>query len=204
MRKPLIFVVVLAVVVLTPISALAAMDATLSSTHARPGDFVLLLTDDHKGTWHYDGLSAESNQAIYLAATTSDAAQACTGPGSQTVGRLQWRGNAAGLTFQVPSLPPADYWLFMETHAQCWRVAGQTGGLHSPLILTIGTVPADNEDVAKRWTVDSLPVPKRSVPQPSPVPQASPWLPIAGGVLGFLALLVLAVGLNRLRRSSRT
>ena len=41
-----------------PLTAFAAMDATLSSDHARPGDFVLLLTDDHKGTWNYDLLSA--------------------------------------------------------------------------------------------------------------------------------------------------
>ena len=205
MRRPLIFVVVPAVVLLTPITALAAMDAMLSSTHARPGDSVLLLTDDHKGTSIYDGLSSENQQPIYLAPTTGNWADACGGLGSSMVGRLQWRGNAAGLAFIVPSLPFADYWLFMKTQGQCWRVAGQAGA--GPLILTVGTSPADNQHVAMRWTVDSLPPPRQSVSHPSPVPQtsspASLWLAIAGG--SVLVLLVLALGLNRLRqRSSRT
>lgn len=196
MRWTLIFLVVLVIVLVTPITALAAMNATLSSSHARPGDSVLLLTDDHNGKWRYEGLSAENQQPIYLAPTTGSWADACGGPGSQMVGTLQWRGNAAGLAFMVPRLPPADYWVFMKTHEQCWRVAGALGQLSAPLVLSVGNSPAENQDLATRWTVDSLPIPpKRSVSHPATVP----WLALAGGgVLLLLALSTLALHLRRL------
>lgn len=202
MRRVLIFVALLldaAMLLLTPMSALAAMDATLSSSHARPGDHVLLLTEDYRGTWNYDGLSAESHQAIYLAATTSDPAQACSGPGTQMVGRLQWRGNAAGLSFIVPTVAFADYWVFMNTHQQCWRIGYQPGGLHQPLILTVGTSPADNQDVAKRWTAESLLPPKRAVPQSSSTPMLAITI---SSVLLLVALSLLALQLNRIRKRS--
>jgi len=124
--------------VATPIMAFAAMDATLSSSHARPGDSVLLLTDDHNGTWNYDGLSSEGHQQIYLASTTGNPAEACGGPNSQMVGRLEWRRNAGGVVFVVPNLPFADYWLFMETSGQCRRIAGGSGASHAILVLSIG------------------------------------------------------------------
>lgn len=143
------------------ISALAAMDAMLSSSHARPGDAVLLLTDDHGGSGNYQGLASENHQPIYLAPTTGDLAHGCGGPGSQPVGRLEWRGNAGGLLFIVPSLPVADYWLFMLTSNQCWRI-GATIGI---LVLSIGTSPADNQDAAARWTSDSLGPPTGSTSQ---------------------------------------
>jgi MYXO-CTERM domain-containing protein len=181
-------------VLLNAVNALAAMDATLSSSHARPGDSVLLLTEDHKGTWTYDLLSSENHQGIYLSPTTGDWGDACGAAGSQMVGRLQWRGNAGGLAFIVPSLPPANYWLFMETSGQCWRVGGvtQTNG---PLVLSIGNTAADNQDVATRWTVDSLPAPKQGVAHPSSAPSSSsstptPWFSIIGA--GALALLAYA------------
>jgi hypothetical protein len=201
MRWRLIFVAVLVVAVilaLTPIGALAAMIATLSSTHARPGDSVLLLTDDQKGTWTYEGLSSENRQPIYLSPTTSAPAAACGSLTSQMVGSLHWRGNAAGVTFIVPNIPLGDYWLFMETRGQCWRIGGLVGRLAGPLVLSIGTVPADNQDLAKRWTVNSLVPPKRSDPQSS----ATPWLAIIGGsALLLIALLVVALRLRE--RSSR-
>ena len=152
-----------AIALATPINALAAMDATLSSSHARPGDTVLLLTDDHGGTGNYQGLAAENHQPIYLAPTTGDFAQACGGPASQAVGRLEWRGNAGGVAFVVPTLQLADYWLFMETSSQCWRIGSTTG----ILVLSVGNTPADNQDAAARWTADSL------GPPPSPTTQQS-------------------------------
>jgi hypothetical protein len=202
MRKKVIFGFTLgatALVLLTPSGALAAMDATLSSTHARPGDSVLLLTEDYKGTWTYDGLSAENHQSIYLAPTTGAWADACGDVGSQRIGRLQWRGNTAGLSFVVPSLPLADYWLFMETSGQCWRIAGQQGGAHQPLVLSLGSTPADNQNVAAAWTIDSLPLPKQSTSQPAPASSSSgsttPWLVLIGGT----ALLLLALFLSKSR-----
>jgi hypothetical protein len=203
MRKRLIFVAVLvvaAIVLLTPTSTLAAMFATLSSPHGRPGDSVLLLSDDHRGTATYAGLSEENHQPIYLAPTTSDPATACGGPTSQMVGMLQWRGNAAGLVFVIPNGPLTDYWLFMATQGQCWRLAANG----EPLLLTIGTTPADNQEVARRWTVDSLSQPQQSRSKPSPAPQsypqASPWFVIAG--VGVLALLGLLALLSRVRTHS--
>jgi hypothetical protein len=205
MRKRLICLAVLvaaAIVLVTPTTALAAMIATLSSTYAQPGDSVLLLTDDQKGSWTYEGLSSENRQPIYLSPTTSDPATACGSPTSQMVGRLQWRGNSAGVSFIVPNLQAADYWLFMETNGQCWRVAGLVGRLAAPLVLSIGTTPADNQDVAKHWTVASLPLPKQSATISPGLKQTSagpPWLAIAaGGLLVFVAAVAVARRARRL------
>jgi hypothetical protein len=185
-----------AMVLATPMTAFAEMDAALSSSHARPGDTILLLTDDHKGTSNYKLLSSEDHQRIYLAPTTGNPAEACGGPGSQMVGSLEWRGNAGGVVFVVPSLPFADYWLFMETSGQCWRIAGGTGASSEILVLSIGNTPADNQDTAKRWTVNSLGPPPRPVSQqsrtsPSSSPSALPWLGIVSGCA--LVLLLISV-----------
>jgi hypothetical protein len=197
MRKALIFVAVLvgtAMILLTPTSALAAMLATLSSTHGRPGDWVLLLSDDDQGRATYAGLSEENHQPIFLAPTTSDPAAACGGPNSQPVGMLQWRGEAAGLAFVIPNRPLADYWLFMATGGECWRL-GVDG---EPLILTIGTSSAENQEVAKHWTVDSLPQPQQSASKPSPsatpgsYPPVWPWL-IAASVSALVLVALFAV-----------
>jgi hypothetical protein len=199
-----VVVLTAAVVLVTPITAFAAMDATLSSSHARPGDTILLLTDDHKGTWNYKLLSTEDHQRIYLAPTSGNPAEACGGPGSQTVGGLEWRGNAAGVAFVVPSLPFADYWLFMQTSGQCWRLAGGTGASMAILVLSIGNTAADNQDVAARWTADSLGPPPRPVSRASRTaltsgPSAVTWLGIVGGCA--LLLVVIWVVLRKARAS---
>jgi hypothetical protein len=206
-RIRLAVVVVTATVVLaTPITAFAAMDATLSSSHARPGDLILLLTDDHKATWNYKGLSSEDHQQIYLAPITDNPAKACSNPGSKMVARLQWRGNAGGAAFVVPSLPFADYWLFMDTSGQCWRIASRTGGSREALVLSIGNTPADNQDAAARWTVDSLAPPPEPISQQSRTPasfspSALTWLGIVGGCA--LVLVVISVVWWRVRARNR-
>lgn len=188
-----------ALVELTPISVWAAMVATLSSSHARPGDSVLLLTDDIKGAATYERLSLENHQNIYLAPTTGDWGSACGGAGSQMLGKLQWRGNAGGLAFVVPNLPQADYWLFMQTMGQCWRIGHAIGRLWEPLVLSIGQIPAENQDLAANWTVDSLPLPKRSPGKPVPISSSTVptnmWLVI----LGVSAVLVIALSVSRWR-----
>lgn len=170
------------------------MDATLSSSHARPGDIVLLLTDDHTGTWNYTGLSSEDHQHIYLAPATGNPAEACGGPSSQLVGRLEWRGNAGGVVFTVPSLPSGYYSLFMETAGQCWRIAGGTGAGRGPLVLSIGNLPADNQEAAARWTADSLapsppPVPRQPLTPPTGSSSLMPWLGIVGGCAVLLLVI---------------
>jgi len=202
MLKPsmriVVVVLVAAMASLTPITAFAAMLATLTSSHAQPGDSVLLLTDDQRGSWGYEGLSSEDHQPIYVSPTSNNPADACGGPGTEMVGRLQWRGNAGGVAFVVPSLPLGDYWLFMLTSGQCWRLAGATGTGRTAsvqiLVLSIGSVPADNQDAAKTWTVNALatptPEPPRSPGALNSTASTFPWFSAAvGGLLALLAVL---------------
>ncbi len=206
-RVRFVFVVMLVAVsvLATPQTVFAAMDATLSSSHARPGDFVLLLTDDHQGTWNYELLSTKGHQPIYLAPATGNRAEACGGPGSQLVGMLQWRGNSGGVHFVVPDLPTGEYWLFMQPDGQCWRVAAGAGASHRPLVLSIGTVPADNQDVAASWTVDSLAPSAPTLEQRRTSPPHSPsrilWVGIGGGCA--LVLLTIVIAWVKLGRPSQ-
>jgi hypothetical protein len=184
-------------VVMTSTNAYAAMDATLSSDHARPSDWVLLLTDDHNGRSAYQDLSSEGIQPIYLASVTGDFSAACGGP---VVARLAWRGNRGGVAFRVPGLQFGSYFLFMQTHGQCWRIGGMVAGTHNPLVLTIGAVAAENQDVAMKWSVESLGPPQHPRPQ-APVPL--PLLPTIAGAI-FVAALLAGMGiLWRRRRLSR-
>lgn len=185
--------VVLLIIAATPMNAFAAMDATLSSTHARSGDAVLLLTEDHSGTWDYSSLSTENNQRIYLALVTAAyPTGVCDGPAGRLVGELQWRGNAGGVAFMVPSLSTGDYWLFMQTRGQCWRIAGTTAGGHGPLVLSIGIIPANNQEAARRWTADSLgPSPRPAAPLPANSPAYSRAAPSWLGMVVLLAVSVL-------------
>ncbi len=172
------------------------MDATLSSDHARPGDLVLLLTDDNKGAMTYEALSLENHQNIYLAPVTGDWGNACGGAGSQIVGKLRWRGNSGGLAFMVPNLPQADYWLSMQTTGQCWRIVHRIGRLSGPLVLSIGQSPAENQQLAANWTVESLPMPKPSSAKPVAISSpglTSAWLVILGGC----AVLLFALSASR-------
>jgi hypothetical protein len=195
-------VLVVTTAIATPQTALAAMAATISSDHARPGDSLLLLTDDFSGSWNYDGLSEENHQKIFLAPTSTVNGDACGGAGTQSVGRLEWRGNAAGLAFVAPNLPVGDYWLFMQTNGACWRLAGETGASFAVLVLSIGSISADNQDVAAQWTVDSLPALPGSKPQPPristpPRPAVPLWLEIFGACA--LVLLIISVVVMKAR-----
>jgi hypothetical protein len=171
------------------VDVFAAMDATLSSAHARPGDAVLLLTDDHRGTWDYSGLAAENHQLIYLyPVSDSFPASACGEARSRLVGALSWRDNTGGVAFSVPDLPEGPYWLFMQTVGQCWRIAGTTMNGQAPLLLLIGTTPAENQKAAKQWGLGSVaPSPRSSVQRLSysavPGDVALRWLLIAMGIV---------------------
>jgi hypothetical protein len=162
-------------VLMTSVTGDAAMLSSLSSDHARPGDWILVLTDDHNGTWDYHSLSAVGRQAIYLAPVGGDDGAACTG---QSVGRLEWRGNRGGVAFRVPSLPPGVYKVFIDVvdaSPSCWVTNG----------LTIGNVAADNQAVAAGWTVDSL---ARPAQQPARRESSRLWLPIVGALIALAAL----------------
>lgn len=175
--RPVLIALLLAVamVLMASVTGDAAMSASLSSDHARHGDWILLLTDDHQGTWDYRSFSG-GRQAIYLAPVSGDDAAACTG---QPVGRLEWRGNRGGVAFRVPNLSPGVYNAFIDVvfaSPSCWVI---TGGL------TIGNVAADNQAVAAGWTVNSL---ARASQQP-PRPQSNGlWLPIVGALIALAAL----------------
>jgi hypothetical protein len=182
-------------VLITSTNSFAAMDATLSSDHARPNDWVLLLTDDNNGRSIYQDLSSEGPQPIYLASVTDDFSAACGGP---VVARLAWRGNRGGVAFRVPGLQFGSYFLFMQTHGQCWRIGGTVAGIHGPLVLTIGGVPADNEDVAANWKIDSLGPPSRAGIQ---VPGQPLGLSLAIAVaVAFVGLVVVSAAWLRIRR----
>ena len=168
-------------VFVTSITANAAMDATLSSDHARPGDWLLLLSDDHNGRATYQGLSSEGIQPIYLASVIGDFSSACGGP---VVARLAWRGNRGGVAFRVPPLRLGSYFLFIQTGGQCWRIGGTVAGTESPLMLTIGSTPAGNQDVAANWSIDSL--------GPSN-PQRSQESGLSVGIVGIVVLAALIV-----------
>ena len=165
-----------AMVLMTSVPSTAAMDASLSSAHARPGDWILLLSDDHNGTWDYHSLAAAGSQAIYLAPVSGDVGVACSG---QSVGRLAWRGNRGGVAFRVPNLPPGVYNLFIDVadaSPSCWGIAGG---------LTIGSVAADNQAVAAGWTIDSLARPSQQAPSRE---SNGLWLPIVGALVALAAL----------------
>lgn len=194
--------------VLTSMPVFAAMDATLSSDHARVGDQVLLLSDDHKGVALYWELSSENHQHLYLGPTTITASDQGCGAAGTAVGQLEWRGNASGLSFTVPPLPDGDYWLFMETSGQCWRLGGGNAGTGHVLGLRIGSVPADNQEMAKEWTPDQLGPPAS---QPSPHPRARglkaaqsssaqsvPWAAIA--LFGSVILMLVAIAYRTAKR----
>jgi hypothetical protein len=183
-------------VLMGSLTAYAAMDATLSSDHARPGDWILLLTDDNSGRAIYGDLSAEGNQPIYLAPVTNDPTAGCGGVGSNMVGLLAWRGNRGGVAFRAPSLPARNYYLFIDTHSQCWRIGGTVSGIHGPLVLAIGSIAAVNQDVAANWSVESLGPPQQ---QPSQQPGQLVAAPASVGqrllVIGAIVLAALLVAL---------
>lgn len=198
------FVLAVAGVLMTAVAVHAAMDATLSSNHGRPGDWILLLTDDHGASWNYDDLSTEGRQPIYLAAVGggfpvgSDFSRACGGSDSQSVGKFEWRRNRGGVAFAVPNLPLGDYYLFMSTRGQCWRVGGSVDGAHGPLVLTIGNVSAENQVIAAGWTPDSLGPAQQPRRPESPGPSPA--------IIGALVAIVAAISAARLwlrRRNER-
>lgn len=195
-RRPTIALAIAAAAMLMgTVTAYAAMDATLSSDHGRPGDWVLLLTDDNNGRAIYDDLSTEGNQPIFLAPTAGVFTAGCGGAGTKMVGLLTWRSNRAGVAFRVPSMSLGTYYVFMETHAQCWRVAGMVSGAHGPLVLAIGNISAENQDGAATWSADSLGPPLRL--QPSQPPRQQPAALASIGprlvVIGAIVILVLLV-----------
>jgi hypothetical protein len=195
-RRPTIALAIAAAATLMgTATAYAAMDATLSSDHGRPGDWVLLLTDDNNGIAIYNDLSTEGNQPIFLAPTAGEFTAGCGGAGSKMVGRLTWRGNRAGVAFRVPSLSLGTYYVFMETHAQCWRVAGMVSGAHGPLVLAIGNTSAENQDGAATWSADSLGPPLQVQPSQPPRQQAAASASMGSGivVIGAFVIIVLVV-----------
>ena len=97
------------------------------------------------------------------------------------VARLAWRGNRGGVAFRVLALQPGSYFLFIQTRGQCWRIGGMVAGTEGPLMLTIGSTPADNQDTAAKWSIESL--------GPSNPHQESG---LSVGIVGIVGIVVLA------------
>jgi len=191
----------------TAVPAFAAMDATLSSDHARPGDKLLLLTADHNGTWNYESLASENQQSIYLASVTASPRKHAVDRAVQSLDASSGEATQEASGSLYPAFPLAEYWVFMETFGQCWRIAEPKGRTNDVIVLTIGSTPADNQEAAAAWTLDSL-------PRPSPPALPKPHIQAAAGasvgiwwlwIVGACALLlVLLTASRRALRSTKT
>lgn len=126
------------------VPALAAMDATLSSAVARPGESVVLTTDDHGHPYAYGDLAA-GNQPVYLVSTSDldkEVArygfQRCPAPEQRYLGKLTWVGDSGTLSFKVPNVSSGEYYfelLVSSSSPQCWRIGDGAGP--RPLMLTV-------------------------------------------------------------------
>jgi hypothetical protein len=128
--------------------ALAAIDATLSTTAARPGESVVLASDDHGHPYAYGDLAASGPESVYLV-SASDldkeiaryGFQRCPAPEQHYLGKLTWVGDSGTLSFKVPNVSSGDYYfelLVPYSSPQCWRVGGGSG----PLVLAVRATTA--------------------------------------------------------------
>jgi len=159
-----------AVMALSPLVADAAVDATLSSDHARPRDHLLLLTDNHGGAWDYSALILQGPHDVFMAPTTSDPGVDCGGPDSIAIGQLVWRGSKGGVAFDAPLVTSGDYWFFLLTDHECWRIGTPDRKASRIMTLRIGTDSAIHQDLAASWARrPNSQVPRQAYPAPVPI-----------------------------------
>ena len=108
----------------TAVPAFAAMDATLSSDHARPGDKLLLLTADHNGTWNYESLASENQQSIYLASVTASPRKHAVDRAVQSLDASSGEATQEASGSLYPAFPLASI-------GCSWRLSGSAGVLRS-------------------------------------------------------------------------
>jgi hypothetical protein len=164
------------------IMALAAVDAKLSSSQARPGDPVVLTTIN-------GGPSDNGPQPVYLVSVADFekeiakyGGQRCGAPEQRYLGRLTWLGEVGSLSFIVPSVPNGDYYFELTvptSSPSCWRIGSSSG----PLLLTV----KDSTAVASAFPASSA----------QPVRQSGRLLAVVLVIGGLAILAGVAVILNR-------
>lgn len=186
----------LAIVLAIP--ANAAIFAMLSSPYGRPGDEIVLTTDDFGNHGAYRDLATHAPQPLYLIGLTDYSQMlahygqhVCGTPGQTRLGLLRWHGDVGSATFTIPDVPKGDYFFLINVDANaqppCWRMGGSGG----PLTLTVGDQPA-NRPSAEPSSVSTP-------PQPTASRLASiPTLAVGVGAIALVVLLGLAL-FGRLR-----
>jgi|SRR5580693_5451305 hypothetical protein len=167
----------------------AAIFASLSSPYGRPGDKVVLTTNDFGNRSAYSDLAAQTSQPVYLIGLTDYdqmlakyGQHTCGIQGETRLGLLTWKGDVGNLTFEIPNVPKGGYFFLVDVddgaQPPCWRMGGSDG----PLTFTVGDLPAR---AAQPPLVSNSPRPSARVVQ------SRSALPIVGGVT--IAALVIAL-----------
>ena len=136
-----------------PRSAEAAVDASITSTHGRVGNYVRLTIPPADS-----GLRAAAPNGrlpLYFISTDAFARMLakygginCSADGQVLLGYVSWSGDIGTLTFAIPNVPPGTYYFEVEvsgTSPSCWRV-GETGPVPAgagPLEFIVGDQPAE-------------------------------------------------------------
>jgi hypothetical protein len=123
-----------------PVSA--AIEATLSSSQSRPGDLIVLTTENHGIGNLYEGLAAEGPLLIYLARKANIDNEVnrgvllCGALEWRLLGKLTWVSATGSLSFTVPNVPDGDYY-FMFRWTESSRSCSRMGGRYGALVLTV-------------------------------------------------------------------
>jgi hypothetical protein len=176
------------------VPALAAIGATLSSSEGRPGDLIVLTTDNHGNPYVYGGLEFNGPQPVYLVGTADFekevaryGVQRCGAPEQRSLGKLAWANGTGSLSFPIPNVPNGDYYFELivpNASPSCWRIGSGSG----PLLLSV-----------RGSAVTASPLPSGAGQPARGVPL---WVGvvIAGGLFLVAAVAVVIVTLSRRRR----
>jgi len=133
--------------VVLAIPALAAIEARLSSSVARPGDLLTLTTESADPNAYAD-LARDGHQSVYLIgaadlfkAAERDGFLRCDARELRYLGRMTWKDGTGSISFRVPDVPKGEYYFGFapaESATQCWRIgagplvvrAQETAGQH--------------------------------------------------------------------------
>jgi len=125
--------------------ASAAIEATLSSSEGRPGELIVLTTENHGIANLYESLASAGPHLIYLASKANfdrEVARGimpCGAPDRRSLGKLSWNSGTGSLSFRVPNVPNGDYYFIMtqaESSRSCWRI-GAPAAPFGPVVFTV-------------------------------------------------------------------
>lgn len=141
------------------IPALAAIDASLSSAVARPGDLVTLTT--HSATPNaYADLARDGPHRVYLVgaadldkAVARDGFLRCGAPEFRYLGRMTWTDGTGSMSFRVPNVPKGEYYFGFaptESATQCWRIGA------GPLVVRVDETAEQRKAETITWAAPLL------------------------------------------------